>query len=266
MILKRLSIDGLTKRSMLTNVSEVLPERELKLKIFADGASKETMLRYYQDPRIVGFTTNPTLMRRAGVVNYEAFAHEILAVIKDRPISFEVFSDDFVEMEKQAHTIASWGDNTYIKIPITNTKGEPSLSLIKRLSTAGVKMNVTAMTLYKQVVETAPVLAEGPGGIVSVFAGRIADAGVDPVPIMKKCVEFLKNCPNVELLWASPRELYNLVQAETIGCHIITVTEDILKKLPLLGGDLNQVSLDTVRMFYNDSQAARYEIKLLNQQ
>jgi len=234
---------------------------DLHIKIFADGANIEAMLRYYRDPRIAGFTTNPTLMRKAGIADYESFAHHILSVIKDRPISFEVFSDDFAEMERQAHAIAGWGENTNVKIPITNTEGESSTSLIKRLSKSGIKMNVTAITLFEQVADVAPVLAQGRGGIVSVFAGRIADAGQDPLPVMTKCVEFLSKYPNVELLWASPRELYNLVQAELIGCHIITVTEDILKKLPLLGGDLKQVSLDTVRMFYNDAQAAAYQIE-----
>lgn len=232
-----------------------------QIKIFADGANKETMLRYYGDPRISGFTTNPTLMRKAGIADYETFAHDILAVIKDRPISFEVFSDDFAEMEKQAHAIGSWADNTYVKIPITNTKGETSLPLIKRLSQARIKLNITAITLYEQVAQVVPILSECTGSIVSVFAGRIADAGQDPVPVMKKCLKLLNKYPSIELLWASPRELYNLVQAENIGCHIITLTEDILKKLPLLGGDLQQVSLDTVRMFYNDAQAASYRIK-----
>ncbi len=245
----------------LRSATSIPSANDLRIKIFADGANIETMLRYYSDPRIAGFTTNPTLMRKAGIADYESFAHDILAIIKDRPISFEVFSDDFAEMEKQAHAITSWGKNTYVKIPITNTKGEASIALIKRLAKAGVKLNVTAMTLFEQVAEVSPVLADGGGGIVSVFAGRIADAGQDPLPIMKKCVDFLDKYSNVELLWASPRELYNLVQANMIACHIITVTEDILKKLPLLGGDLKQVSLDTVRMFYNDAQAAKYQIK-----
>jgi len=235
--------------------------KNLRIKIFADGANKETMLRYYQEPFIAGFTTNPTLMRKVGIASYEEFANDILSIIRDRPISFEVFSDDFEEMEKQAHTIASWGKNAYVKIPITNTSCAPSVSLVERLSAAGIKVNVTAMTIYEQVEQVAPVLAKGCGGIVSVFAGRIADAGYDPVPIMKRSVEYLRKYPNVELLWASPREVYNLVQADMIGCHIITVTEDILKKLPLLGGQLNQVSLDTVRMFYNDAQAAGYKIR-----
>ncbi len=254
-------VKNFTKKLQSSIKLEIPSAQELKIKIFADGADEQTMLRYYQDPLIAGFTTNPTLMRKAGVVDYQAFAKRILGVIQDRPISFEVFSDDFVEMERQAHTIAGWGSNTYVKIPITNTKGQPSTPLIKRLSSAGIKLNITAMTLYEQVAEVAPALAPGGNNIVSVFAGRIADAGCDPLPIMEKCLKFLRDYPKVELLWASPRQLYNLLQAEMIGCHIITVTEDILKKLPLLGTDLKQVSLDTVRMFYNDAQAAGYEIK-----
>jgi len=240
---------------------KVTAAKNLRIKIFADGANKETMLRYYREPFISGFTTNPTLMRKAGVASYEEFALDIIGAITDRPISFEVFSDDFAEMEKQAHTISSWGKNAYVKIPITNTSGDSSVGLIERLSAAGIKVNVTAMTLYEQVEQVAPVLAKGCGGIVSVFAGRIADAGYDPVPVMKKCVDYLRKYPNVELLWASPREVYNLVQADMIGCQIITVTEDILKKLPLLGGKLDQVSLETVRMFHNDAQAADYKIR-----
>ncbi len=240
---------------------DVLSPKKMQIKIFADGADKQTMLRYYQNPLIAGFTTNPTLMRKAGVADYASFAHDILSVITDRPICFEVFSDDFFEMEKQADTISSWGKNVYVKIPITNTKGESSTALVKRLSAAGVKLNVTAMTLYEQVASVAPILSQGAGGIVSIFAGRVADAGQDPLPTMKKSLQFLQSYPNVELLWASPRELYNLVQAESIGCHIITITDDILKKLPLLGGDLKQVSLDTVQMFYNDAHAAAYTIK-----
>ncbi len=254
-------ITNFTKKLKSTGLPRVLTASDLHIKIFADGADKETMLRHYHNPMITGFTTNPTLMRKAGIADYETFAHEILNIISGRPISFEVFSDDFDEMEEQAHIIAGWGNNVYVKIPITNTKGNSSIALIKRLSVNGIKVNVTAMTLYDQVAAAAPALAKGCGGILSVFAGRIADAGQDPVPIMKKCLEFLTDYPNVELLWASPRELYNIVQAEMIGCHIITVTEDILKKLPLLGSKLEQVSLDTVRMFYNDAHAAGYKIQ-----
>jgi len=258
---KKREISEFTDKMRSVTHRQVPTAETLRIKIFADGANKETMLSYYQNPRIAGFTTNPTLMRKAGICDYEAFALDILAVIRDRPICFEVFSDDFVEMEKQAHTIANLGKNVYVKIPITNTKGESSTKLIERLAKAGIKLNITAMTLYEQVIDVAPVLSQGAGSIVSVFAGRIADAGQDPLVIMKKSLQFLHKYPSIELLWASPRELYNLVQAEMIGCHIITITDDILKKLPLLGGDLKQVSLDTVRMFYNDAQAAGYAIQ-----
>jgi transaldolase len=234
--------------------------QSLKVKIFGDGADKEAIFKLNQDPLIAGFTTNPTLMRRANISDYERFAREVLAVVKDKPISFEVFSDDFDAMEKQARAIASWGDNVNVKVTITNTKGESSLPLIERLSGLGIKLNITAMTTFEQVEEVVPALSSGAGGIVSVLAGRIADTGRDPLPIMLKCVEILKRYPGVELLWASPRELYNIVQADDIGCHIITVTGDILKKLPLLGGDLDDVSLDTVKMFFNDAQAAKFSI------
>lgn len=233
----------------------------LKIKIFGDGADKDTILKLNQDPLIAGFTTNPTLMRKAGVTDYETFAHEVLALVKEKPISFEVFSDQFDEMEKQATVIASWGSNVNVKVTITNTKGESSLPLIKRLSSRGIKLNITAMTTFEQVESVAEALTSGAGGIVSIFAGRIADSGVDPMPIMSKCVELLKGHANVEVLWASPRELYNIVQADQIGCDIVTVTNDILKKLPLLGGDLNRVSLDTVKMFFDDAQAAQYSIE-----
>jgi transaldolase len=232
----------------------------LKIKIFGDGADKEAIFKLNQDPIIAGFTTNPTLMRKAEVSDYERFARDVLAVVKDKPISFEVFSDDFDEMEKQAIAIASWGDNVNVKVTITNTKGQSSLPLIEKLSGRGIKLNVTAMTTFEQVEKVVPTLSLGAGGIVSVMAGRIADSGRDPLIIMSKCVGLLKNHPGVELLWASPRELYNIVEADGIGCHIITVTSDILKKLPLLGGDLDDVSLDTVKMFYNDAQAAKFSI------
>lgn len=206
----------------------------LKVKLFADGAEKQGMIEMYNNPLISGFTTNPTLMKKAGVTNYEIFAKDILSVIKDKPISFEVFSDDFTEMEKQALRIASWGKNVYVKIPVTNTKGESSIHLVERLSNSEVKINVTAMMTVEQVMNVLPYMSKGPGGYVSVFAGRIADAGVDPVPIMKEVVELLKKHKNIELIWASPRELYNVVQANEIGCHIITATNDILKKVAIL--------------------------------
>lgn len=233
----------------------------LRTKIFADGADIATIARLYQDRLIAGFTTNPTLMRKAGVADYKQFAHEALAIVVDKPISFEVFSDEFDEMEAQALEIASWGDNVYVKIPITNTRGESSVELIERLSKAAVKVNVTAMMTLEQVKEVIPALTHGPAGCVSLFAGRIADAGVDPVPVMKEALDLLADYPTLELIWASPRELFNIVQAQQIGCHIITVTDDILKKLHLIGKDLYEFSLDTVKMFYNDACAAGYSIK-----
>ncbi len=232
----------------------------LKVKLFADGAEKAGMLEMYNNSLISGFTTNPTLMRKAGIKDYKEFAHDILLVIKDKPISFEVFSDEFNEMESEALEIASWGKNVYVKIPITNTRAEASLDLIKKLCNAGVKINVTAMMTADQVRSVVPILCSGPASYVSVFAGRIADAGVDPLPIMKDVVALLKDYKNIELIWASPRELYNVVQADSIGCHIITATNDILKKIPTLGKDLAQFSLDTVKMFYDDAQKAGYKI------
>lgn len=232
----------------------------LRVKLFADGADKNGMLEMYRNPLIAGFTTNPTLMRKAGVTDYATFAQDVLAIIKDRPISFEVFSDEFEEMYNQAKIIASWGKNVYVKIPITNTKGESSYALVEKLSAQGIKVNVTAILAYEQVVKIAPALKNSPGAYISVFAGRIADSGRDPLPIMKRCLDLLSNYPNVELIWASPRELYNVIQANEIGCHIITATNDILKKLPLLGKDLLEYSLETVKMFYNDALAAGYHI------
>ena len=214
----------------------------------------------YHNPLISGFTTNPTLMRKAGVRDYRAFAREVLEVIKDKPISFEVFSDEFGEMERQAKEIASWGKNVTVKIPVTNTRGKSSVELIAKLSRANVRVNVTAMMTLEQVMGVVPALADGPGGYVSVFAGRIADSGTDPVPIMAKIVGYLRPYPKIELIWASPREVLNIVQADSIGCHIITATNDVLKKLPLLGKDLDEFSLDTVKMFYDDASAAGYTL------
>jgi len=233
---------------------------DLKVKLFADGADKKGMLEMYTNPAISGFTTNPTLMKFAGVEDYKSFALDILTHIKDKPISFEVFSDEFDEMERQALEIASWADNIYVKIPITNTKSESSIELIDLLSRKSVKINVTAMMTVDQVKSVLPGLSKGPASYVSVFAGRIADVGIDPLPIMSEVVEILKACPNIELIWASPRELYNVVQANSIGCHIITATNNILKKLPTLGKDLNQFSLETVQMFYNDAHDAGYTL------
>ena len=230
-------------------------------KIFADGAELEGMLALYRQPHIRGFTTNPTLMRKAGVSNYRAFAHEVLGAIPDRPISFEVFSDEFEEMERQAREIATWGEHVYVKLPVTNTKRAPAYDLIHRLSHAGVKVNVTAVMTLDQVGKVTNALKGGAPSNVSVFAGRIADTGRDPVPLMTEAIDILRAEPNAELIWASPRELLNIFQADAIGCHIITVTHDILKKLPIVGKDLGEYSLDTVKMFYEDARAAGYTLE-----
>lgn len=231
------------------------------VKIFADGAEKKAMLEMYENPLISGFTTNPTLMKKAGVKNYEDFAKDILNYVKNKPISFEVFSDEFEVMEKQALEIASWGKNVFVKIPITNTKSESSFEVVKRLSEAGVKINVTAIMTVEQVTKILPALSNSSGGYLSIFAGRIADTGLDPIPVMKNTLAILKDYPRIELIWASPRELFNIMQADSIGCHIITVTNDILKKLPTLGKDLTEFSLDTVKMFYNDAKSVGYTIE-----
>lgn len=233
---------------------------DLTIKLFADGADLNAMLEMAQKPYIKGFTTNPTLMKKAGVADYEAFARSVLEHITDRPISFEVFSDEFDEMERQANKICGWGDNVYVKIPITNTKGEPSYDLVQRLAHNGVKLNITAMFTLEQVRQVNDAVSGGAPSIISVFAGRIADAGVDPVPIMREALDIISATPGAELLWASPREVFNVVQADAIGCHIITATTDILKKLPKLGKDLNEFSLDTVKMFYDDAQAAGFTL------
>ena len=234
--------------------------QDLNIKIFADGADKSAILELYKNPRIQGFTTNPTLMRKAGIKDYAGFAKDLLRSIPDRPISLEVFADDFVDMERQARTIASWGDNAYVKIPVTNTRRERSLDLICRLANAGVKLNVTALLTLEQVREVAGALAGGAPSCVSVFAGRIADTGRDPVPIMAAAVELLNAYGGMELIWASPRELLNIFQADTIGCHIITATPDILKKLALVGRDLDDYSLETVRMFYDDAAQSGFTL------
>lgn len=226
---------------------------DLKVKIFADGANKAEIMKYSAKPWISGFTTNPTLMHRAGVADYEAFARDILAAIPDRPFSLEVFADEFSEMERQARLIASWGENVYVKIPVTNTQREPSLDLICRLSHSGVKVNVTALMTLAQVRDVSQALSGGAPSYVSVFAGRIADTGIDPVPVMAAAVEMLRAHRGMELIWASPREILNVVQADRIGCHIITITSDILKKFDLLGKDLTDYSLETVQMFYDDA-------------
>lgn len=226
---------------------------DLKIKVFADGADRAGMLEMHTNPLIKGFTTNPTLMHKAGVTDYRAFAHEIIARIPDRPLSFEVFSDEFAEMERQALEIASWGANVYVKIPITNTRGESSVELVQRLGKVGIKLNVTAILPLDQVRVVSEALAGGSSCFISVFAGRIADTGRDPIPLMAAAVELLRPYPNQELIWASCRELLNIVQADAIGCQIITVTNDILKKLALVGKDLHTYSLETVRGFREDA-------------
>jgi transaldolase len=234
--------------------------RSLKVKLFADGADLAGMKEMAADPLIKGFTTNPTLMRKAGISDYKAFAREVLGVIPDRPVSFEVFADRFEEMEAQAREIASWGNNVYVKIPVTNTGKQFSGPLIERLSKAGVTLNVTAVLTLEQVERITERLDARTPAIISVFAGRIADTGRDPMPIMEKAVQIMRAKPRAELIWASPRELLNVFQADTVGCHIITATNDILKKLALVGKDLDAYSLETVEMFYKDAKAAGYTI------
>jgi transaldolase len=236
------------------------PIENLKIKIFADGADLNGMLEMYKKPYIQGLTTNPTLMRKAGIADYKSFALEVLSQIKDKPISFEVFSDELEEMKRQAIEISSWGENVYVKIPITNTLGESTGEVIDYLVRQEVKVNVTALMTTEQVVTIAKVLNSSVPSYVSVFAGRIADTGRDPEAIMVKSLEALKNLEKTELIWASPRELLNVFQAEKIGCHIITATNDILQKIKLIGYDLNEYSLDTVKMFKNDAAEAGYKI------
>lgn len=233
---------------------------DLKIQIFADGADKAGMLEMYAKPYIKGLTTNPTLMKKAGITDYRSFCKDILSHIKDKPISFEVFSDDFAEMERQAMEIAGWGDNVYVKIPVTNTARETCYSLVKKLGARKVKMNVTAIMTLAQVRDVVAALNPHVPSYVSVFAGRIADTGRDPVPMMAAAVEILKVAPAAELIWASPRELLNIFQADQLGCQVITVTNDILKKLSLVCYDLDTYSLDTVKMFYNDAVSAGFSL------
>jgi transaldolase len=233
---------------------------DLTVKIFADGADLESMAELAGQDRIKGLTTNPTLMRQAGVVDYAFFAKSVLEVIRSKPISFEVFADEHEEMFRQAMMIHSWARNVYVKIPITTTTGESCNTLIGKLSAEGVKLNVTAIMTPQQIETTLGVLSVGVPAVVSVFAGRIADTGRDPVPIMRECMSILRGRPEVELLWASPRELLNIFQADEIGCHIITVTPDLLKKLVLVGKDLDEYSIETVQMFYRDAAACGYQL------
>ena len=235
---------------------------DLKVKIFGDGAELDGMRALYRKPFIKGFTTNPTLMHKAGIRDYRAFARQVLDEIPDRPISFEVFSDEFAEMERQGREIATWGEHVYVKIPVTNTKRETAKALIHRLSHRGVKLNVTAVMTLDQVRDVVDALTGSAPSYISVFAGRIADTGLDPVPLMTEAVRILESEPRAELMWASPRELLNIFQADAIGCHIITVTQDILKKLPLVGKDLDEYSLETVKMFHDDGEAAGFSLEL----
>ena len=232
----------------------------LNVRLFADSAELAEIRRLHADSHIRGFTTNPALMAKAGVTDYEAFAREVLSVIEDRPVSLEVFADDFGEMQRQARKIAGWGPNVYVKIPVTNTRRESALDLICSLSHSGVKVNVTALLTVEQVREVAEVLAGGAPSFVSVFAGRIADTGRDPVPIMAEAVEILRIDPRIELIWASPRELLNIFQADATGCHIITVPPEIIRKLQLIGKDLADYSLETVRMFYDDAHKSGFSL------
>lgn len=233
---------------------------DLRVKIFADGADFEGMIEMRANPLIKGFTTNPTLMHKSGVSDYRAFAQAVLAAIPDRPISFEVLSDDFEIMHRQAIELAGWAPNVFVKIPITDTHGRSSAALLRQLASEGIRVNVTAILTLEQVAVAAEAVAESPSAVISVFAGRIADTGRDPVPLMAEAVDVLKPHPNMELIWASPRELLNIFQADKIGCQIITVSTDILKKLGLVGKDLTAFSLETVRMFVRDAQLAGLEL------
>lgn len=252
--------EGSRMESTASAEAAVKPVHAFKVKLFADGAEKPSMLELYANPVIQGFTTNPTLMRKAGIADYEAFARDIVEAIPDRPISLEVFADDFDEMERQARKIAAWGSNVYVKIPVTNTKREPGSDLVRKLSRDGIKVNVTAILTLAQCESVIRALEGGAPANVSVFAGRIADTGRDPVPMMAEVVSMLAPHPQIELIWASPRELLNVFQADAIGCHIITATTDILKKLALVGKDLSDYSLETVRMFYNDASASGFTL------
>jgi transaldolase len=238
----------------------VSANQALRVKIFADGADLEGIRRLAEDANIHGFTTNPTLMRQAGIIDYLGFSQQVLTIIGDRPISLEVFSDELDEMERQARLLASLGSNVYVKIPVTNTKSVSTADLVRVLTNDGIQLNVTALLASEQVETVVEALQGGAPACVSIFAGRVADTGVDPVPMMQEALSVMAGQPQLELIWASPRELLNVVQADQIGCHIITVTHDLLKKLPLLGKDLHQYSLETVQMFARDAAAAGYQL------
>lgn len=233
---------------------------DLRIKLFSDGADFQSIMSTYANPWVKGFTTNPTLMRKAGILDYEAFGRNLLRAIPDRPVSLEVFADDEHEMESQALAIASWGANANVKIPVTNCDGVFMRGLIQRLSRSGVVLNITAILTLDQVRRVAETLDAETPAIISVFAGRIADTGIDPVPVMRAAREILRSHPNIELLWASPREVLNVFQANDAGCHIITLPPDMLQKLNLIGKDLSAYSLETVAMFYKDASAAAYRI------
>lgn len=237
---------------------------KLKIAVFADGANLENILKRYRQGFVKGFTTNPTLMAKAGITDYEQFAKTVLAEMKSLPISFEVFSDEFAEMEEQAALIATWGENVNVKIPITNTRGESSLPLIRRLFDKGVKLNVTAILTQQQIDGLRAILKPQDDVIVSIFAGRIADTGVDPMPIMQKAVKDYAHFPKAKILWASPRETLNIYQADAAGCHIITATDDLIEKLNFNGKDLGEFSLDTVKMFYNDAKKAGFALRQMS--
>jgi len=233
---------------------------DLKIKLFADGANLAQILQAHANPLIKGFTTNPTLMRSAGITDYEGFARKVLESVTDKPISFEVFADEFSDMERQGHKIASWGNNVYVKIPVTNTRRESSVDVVRRLSHSGVKINVTAVLTLDQVRAATDALAGGAPSVISVFAGRIADTGRDPVPIMAAAVDLVRAHPNIELIWASPRELLNIFQADSVGCHIITATDSVLAKLGIVGKNLDDYSLETVVMFHSDAARSGFQL------
>ncbi len=231
---------------------------DLKITLFADGANLKSILELARNPLIRGFTTNPSLMRQAGVRDYEAFAREVLQAVPEYPVSFEVISDDIDEMERQARKLASWGKNVFVKVPVSNTSGKSTCPLVARLAKSGIQVNVTAILTLKQSLDVMAVLKSGPPAFVSIFAGRIADAGVDPATIVAPAVQ--QAPANVQLIWASPREIFNIFQADAVGCHVITVSPDILRKLPLVGRDLDEYSLDTVKLFYQDARQAGYKL------
>ena len=237
-----------------------MPVDLFKTRIFADGADRISMLELYRNPLVTGFTTNPTLMKKAGITDFEAFARNILTHIPDRPISLEVFADDFIEMARQARKIHSWGDFVFVKIPVTNSKGVSSRALIQSLASDGIKVNVTAVMTLDQVEETTKALEHGPPSFISIFAGRIADTGRDPIPLMQTALSLISDLPQIELIWASPREILNLYQAINIGCHVITLPHSLVNKIRMFQKDLTNFSLETVKMFYDDGLKAGYNI------